>query len=120
MPTSRKTKAMKKLSTLIAASVLTALSATAFACPQGTALTGGTGPNHSGGKCVTVQKVNSQKIHHKKSITKADIKLAQTDAAAAKLESSKASADAQKAKNNAQKASADAHKVQHSAKTALS
>ena len=28
------------------------LSATAFACPQGTTLTGGSGPNHKGGKCA--------------------------------------------------------------------
>lgn len=28
------------------------LSATAFACPQGTTLAGGSGPNHKGGKCV--------------------------------------------------------------------
>ena len=29
------------------------LSATAFACPQGTTLAGGSGPNHKGGKCVS-------------------------------------------------------------------
>ncbi|CAD9194337.1 hypothetical protein QAC21B_00424 [Acinetobacter bohemicus] len=28
------------------------LSATAFACPQGTTLAGGSGPNHKGGKCA--------------------------------------------------------------------
>ena len=28
------------------------LSATAFSCPQGTTLTGGSGPNHKGGKCA--------------------------------------------------------------------
>ncbi len=43
---------MKKISTFIAAGLFTMLSATAFACPQGTTLTGGSGPNHKGGKCV--------------------------------------------------------------------
>jgi hypothetical protein len=43
---------MKKISTFIAAGLFTMLSATAFACPQGTTLAGGSGPNHKGGKCV--------------------------------------------------------------------
>ena len=43
---------MKKISTFIAAGLFTMLSATAFACPQGTTLTGGSGPNHKGGKCA--------------------------------------------------------------------
>lgn len=33
------------------------LSATAFACPQGTTLSGGTGANHKGGKCVATMNV---------------------------------------------------------------
>ena len=36
------------------------LSATAFACPQGTALTGGSGPNHKGGKCVATAPMTKQ------------------------------------------------------------
>ncbi|MBO6151975.1 MAG: hypothetical protein J6O15_05180 [Acinetobacter sp.] len=44
---------MKKISTFIAAGLFTMLSATAFACPQGTTLAGGSGPNHKGGKCVS-------------------------------------------------------------------
>ena len=43
---------MKKISTFIAAGLFTMLSATAFACPQGTTLAGGSGPNHKGDKCV--------------------------------------------------------------------
>ncbi|WP_202736338.1 hypothetical protein [Acinetobacter bohemicus] len=43
---------MKKISTFIAAGLFTMLSATAFACPQGTTLAGGSGPNHKGGKCA--------------------------------------------------------------------
>ncbi|NUF33114.1 hypothetical protein HUN19_03885 [Acinetobacter oleivorans] len=43
---------MKKLSTIITAGVLAMLSVSAFACPKGTQLQGGTGPNHKGGKCV--------------------------------------------------------------------
>lgn len=45
---------MKKITTYIAATALTLLSVSAFACPKGTTLTGGTGPNHKGGKCVAV------------------------------------------------------------------
>ncbi|MEG2636834.1 MAG: hypothetical protein RSA09_09975 [Acinetobacter sp.] len=48
---------MKKISTFIAAGLLTTLSATAFACPQGTTLSGGTGANHKGGKCVATMNV---------------------------------------------------------------
>lgn len=50
---------MKKISTFIATGLFTTLSATAFACPQGTTLTGGTGTNHKGGKCVAIIKVVS-------------------------------------------------------------
>ncbi|WP_171478561.1 hypothetical protein [Acinetobacter ihumii] len=45
---------MKKISVIILSSSLALLSATAFACPKGTSLQGGTGPNHKGGKCVAV------------------------------------------------------------------
>ncbi|MNR85112.1 hypothetical protein D3C72_159330 [compost metagenome] len=48
---------MKKISTFITAGLFTTLSATAFACPQGTALSGGTGANHKGGKCVATMNV---------------------------------------------------------------
>lgn len=43
---------MKKITTLLTAGLFTVLSASAFACPKGTTLVGGTGPNHKGGKCV--------------------------------------------------------------------
>ena len=36
------------------------LSATAFACPQGTTLAGGSGPNHKGGKCVPATAIAKQ------------------------------------------------------------
>jgi hypothetical protein len=45
---------MKKISVIILSSTLAFMSATAFACPKGTSLQGGTGPNHKGGKCVAV------------------------------------------------------------------
>lgn len=45
---------MKKISAIILSSTLALMSATAFACPKGTSLQGGTGPNHKGGKCVAV------------------------------------------------------------------
>ncbi|MDC4711467.1 hypothetical protein NQ806_02905 [Acinetobacter baumannii] len=53
---------MKKLSTILTAGVLAMLSVSAFACPKGTQLQGGTGPNHKGGKCVAVHgKATAQK-----------------------------------------------------------
>ena len=56
---------MKKISTFIAAGLFTMLSATAFACPQGTTLTGGSGPNHKGGKCVPATAMAKQnKMKH--------------------------------------------------------
>ena len=51
---------MKKISTFIAAGLFTMLSATAFACPQGTTLAGGSGPNHKGGKCVPATAIAKQ------------------------------------------------------------
>ena len=48
---------MKKITIYMAATVFTLLSASALACPKGTTLTGGTGPNHKGGKCVAVATV---------------------------------------------------------------
>lgn len=53
---------MKKLSTILTAGVLAMLSVSAFACPKGTQLQGGTGPHHKGGKCVAVSgKTTAQK-----------------------------------------------------------
>ncbi|MBJ9721391.1 hypothetical protein I5515_06195 [Acinetobacter calcoaceticus] len=53
---------MKKLSTILTAGVLAMLSVSAFACPKGTQLQGGTGPHHKGGKCVVVNgKTTAQK-----------------------------------------------------------
>lgn len=48
---------MKKITTLLTAGLFSVLSASAFACPKGTTLTGGTGPNHKGGSCVAVNGV---------------------------------------------------------------
>ena len=45
---------MKKITTLLTAGLLTVISASAIACPKGTTLVGGTGPNHKGGSCVAV------------------------------------------------------------------
>lgn len=99
---------MKKLSTIIAAGVLSVLSATAFACPKGTTLTGGTGANHKGGKCVATQPVQA----HKQSLKT----VAKTEAKVAKTEAQKANVSAQKAKASAEKATKDAHTAQHDAK----
>jgi len=43
---------MKIITTSLAIVIIAALSTTTFACPKGTSITGGTGPNHKGGKCV--------------------------------------------------------------------
>ena len=49
-----KNNATKKIATVLTATLFSVLSATAMACPKGTTLTGGTGPNHKGGSCVPV------------------------------------------------------------------
>ena len=57
MPITQKMNMMKKITTLLTAGLFSVLSASAFACPKGTTLTGGTGPNHKGGSCVAVNGV---------------------------------------------------------------
>jgi len=52
---------MKKIATILTAGLFTVLSASAFACPKGTQLQGGTGPNHKGGKCVAAGVVKAKK-----------------------------------------------------------
>lgn len=68
---------MKKLSTILTAGVLAMLSVSAFACPKGTQLQGGTGPNHKGGKCVAAHG----KATAKKEVVKAkqDVKKDMTE-----------------------------------------
>ncbi|MEX3779896.1 hypothetical protein AB3518_12530 [Acinetobacter baumannii] len=66
---------MKKLSTILTAGVLAMLSVSAFACPKGTQLQGGTGPNHKGGKCVAVHgKATAQKAKKEATKTKQEVK----------------------------------------------
>lgn len=69
---------MKKITTLLTAGLLTVISASAIACPKGTTLVGGTGPNHKGGSCVAVnpaaqaaQKAKADAAKTKVSATKA-------------------------------------------------
>ncbi len=50
---------MKKITRLLSVGFISFISVTAMACPKGTTLTGGTGPNHKGGTCVPV---NAQKL----------------------------------------------------------
>ncbi len=52
---------MRKIATILTAGLFTVLSASAFACPKGTQLQGGTGPNHKGGKCVAASVVKTKK-----------------------------------------------------------
>ena len=108
---------MKKISTLIAAGLLTMLSATAFAaCPAGTTLAGGSGPDHKGGKCVTTTQMTKQEkmTQHNKMVKqdamKTDHMAAKSTkhAEAAKTHAAKAKTEATKAKTDATKAKADA------------
>ncbi|WP_336009458.1 hypothetical protein [Acinetobacter calcoaceticus] len=68
---------MKKLSKILTAGVLAMLSVSAFACPKGTQLQGGTEPNHKGGKCVAAHG----KATAKKEVVKAkqDVKKDMTE-----------------------------------------
>ncbi|ENX43282.1 hypothetical protein F887_01454 [Acinetobacter sp. NIPH 2100] len=52
---------MRKIATILTSGLFTVLSASAFACPKGTQLQGGTGPNHKGGKCVAAGVVKTKK-----------------------------------------------------------
>lgn len=61
---------MKKIATILTAIILASASANAMACPKGTTLVGGTGPNHKGGKCV--KKADAPKKASKKADKKAD------------------------------------------------
>lgn len=47
---------MNSISKILSVSLISLVSATAIACPKGTTLQGGTGPNHKGGHCVTTSK----------------------------------------------------------------
>lgn len=73
---------MKKITCSIIALSLSALSATAFACPKGTTLQGGEGPHHKGGKCVLASGAPAKKAEKKK----ADVTNAKTEAVKDKAE----------------------------------
>lgn len=63
------------------------LSATAFACPQGTTLSGGTGANHKGGTCISVSK----DVKHQVQMAEHAAKIANHDAKAAKYDAKRQS-----------------------------
>jgi len=73
------------------------LSATAFACPQGTTLAGGSGPNHKGGKCVPATAMAKQDQMMKQNSMK-------TNNMADKSHKAAPVADAHKAKTETHKA----------------
>jgi hypothetical protein len=133
-------KEMKKISTLFAAGLFSLLSATAFACPQGTTLTGGTGANHKGGKCVAAATVKHQtqaakheanqaqqhavkakkdaakaEQHHAAAMQK-DVKQATHEQAKATTAATAAKHEAAKAKTAATHAKVDAQQVHNAAK----
>ena len=76
---------MKKITTLLTAGLFTVLSASAFACPKGTTLVGGTGPNHKGGKCVAANPAAqaTQKATAASTKAKADVTQAKDKSIAA-------------------------------------
>ena len=108
---------MKKISTFIAAGLFTTLSATAFACPQGTTLSGGTGANHKGGKCVATMNVTKHDQAMKQAKTakhdqamKQD-KMVKHDSMKANDVTNKSHKDAHASHPNTPKAQPDIHKV---------
>ncbi len=114
---------MKKISTFIAAGLFTTLSATAFACPQGATLSGGTGANHKGGKCVATMNVtkhdqvmkqdktakHDQEAKHDPAM-KQD-KMVKHDSMKANDVTNKSHKDAHASNSNTPKAQPDTHKV---------
>lgn len=108
---------MKKISTFIAAGLFTTLSATAFACPQGTTLSGGTGANHKGGKCVATMNVtkHDQAMKQDKTVkhdpAKKQDKMAKHDSMKANDMTNKSHKDANAPSPNTPKAQPDTHKV---------
>ncbi|MGR2825221.1 hypothetical protein FY048_06730 [Acinetobacter sp. 1124_18A] len=93
---------MKKLSTILTAGVLAMLSVSAFACPKGTQLQGGTGPNHKGGKCVAAHGKATAKKEAVK--TKQDVKKDMTEQKhEAMMKSMHAQHDATQMKHDAMK-----------------
>ncbi len=112
-----RTIAMKKISKILTAGIFTMLSVTAFACPQGTTLTGGTGANHKGGTCVSIAK---DAKHQDRTATHA-AQVAQHDAKVARHDTKQASQLAQsKVKHNQKLAKHDAAQAQHLATQAKS
>ena len=102
---------MKKISTFIAAGLFTTLSATAFACPQGTTLSGGTGANHKGGKCVATMNVMKQDKTAKHDPVMKQDKMVKHDSMKANDMTNKSHKDAHAPNPNTPKAQQDTHKV---------
>ena len=74
--------------------VFSLTSVTAFACPKGTHLVGGTGPHHKGGKCVAADgKASDAKSDAKAADTKSEAK---ADVKSSKKKSKKKAAEAAK------------------------
>lgn len=111
-------KEMKKISTLFAAGMLSLLSATAFACPQGTTLTGGTGANHKGGKCVAAATVKHQSQAAKHEASQAQLHATKAKHDAVKAEQHRTAAmqkDVKQASHEQAKAVAETNAAKHEA-----
>lgn len=102
---------MKKISTFIAAGLFTTLSATAFACPQGATLSGGTGANHKGGKCVATMNVTKHDQAMKQDKTAKHDLAMKHDSMKANEMPHKSHKDAHAPSPNTPNAQPDTHKV---------
>ncbi|KAF1024366.1 MAG: hypothetical protein GAK29_02598 [Acinetobacter bereziniae] len=94
----------EKITTLLTAGLFTVLSASAFACPKGTTLVGGTGPNHKGGKCVAANPATQ--AASKTSTTATKVKADTTKAVEAKPKDAKAAVETETATTKAKVESA--------------
>ncbi|MDQ9820651.1 hypothetical protein RFY44_17505 [Acinetobacter bereziniae] len=105
---------MKKITTLLTAGLFTVLSASAFACPKGTTLVGGTGPNHKGGKCVVANP--AAQTASKASTTATKAKADTTKAVEAKPKDAKAAVKTETAATKAKAETATKVKTDAAAK----
>ena len=100
---------MKKITRLLSVGFISFISVTAMACPKGTTLTGGTGPNHKGGTCVPVNAQKQVADANSKAVAEAHQKAAQAarNKAAQAAKDKAAQAAKEKAAEQAAKAARD-------------
>ena len=109
---------MNKVISYTLATLFAACSVTAMACPQGTTLQGGTGPNHKGGKCVLMSK-SQAKTQLKTSKTTAAKSLSEKKADANKALHDRKAASKTSLKNTTQQSKDLGKQKLSNAKTSL-